>query len=131
MFDFLSLLCFWFGCQRQSSLISLVFCCSMAPLTKIRRSLKLSCTFIDHVQLQMRFHIAIQESFALVWRILVLLYLYFERLLLDVDCISRALSLELGRELLEIGILGSQPLVHSTFTSKAAIGVLVISLSAS
>lgn len=79
----------------------------------------------------MRFHIAIQESFALVWRILVLLYLYFERLLLDVDCLSRALSLELGRELLEISILGSQPLIHSTFTSKAAIGVLVISLSAS
>lgn len=79
----------------------------------------------------MRFHIAIQESSALVWRILVLLYLYFERLLLDVDCFRRVLRLKLGRELLKIGILGSQALIHSTFTSKAAIGVLVISLSAS
>ena len=79
----------------------------------------------------MRFQIAIQESFALVWRILVLLDLYFKRLLFDIDCSSRVLSLEFGRELLEIGILGSQSLIHSTFTSKAAIGVLVIPLSAS
>ena len=125
MFDFLSLKCFWFSCQRRSSLIHL------APLPQIWRSLKLSCAFINHVQLQMRFHIAIQESLALVWRILVLLYLYFERLLLDVDCLSGALSLELRRELLKISILGSQPLIHSTFTSKATIGVLIISLSAS